>query len=117
MSLRLQPRLPSLSRRLRARLSVELLESRTVPSAYNPAQIRHAYGDNAMWRGFAAIAVLAAITGAVAVRTTLKQSQIMRLRLLLGVLRSLPQDPFCPSMTFVNQHLAYFQAIMSKSRG
>src|SRR5207253_4484318 len=44
MSVRLQPRLPSLSRRLRARLSVELLESRTVPSAYNPAQIRHAYG-------------------------------------------------------------------------
>ena len=30
MSVRLQPRLPSLSRRLRARLSVELLESRTV---------------------------------------------------------------------------------------
>src|SRR5207253_1555075 len=28
----------------RARLSVELLESRTVPSVYNPAQIRHAYG-------------------------------------------------------------------------
>jgi hypothetical protein len=31
-------------------------------------QIRQAYGDNAMWLGFAAIAVLAAVTGAVAVR-------------------------------------------------
>jgi MFS family permease len=31
-------------------------------------QIRHTYGDNAMWLGFAMIAVLAAITGAVAVR-------------------------------------------------
>ena len=31
-------------------------------------QIRHSYGDNAMWLGFAVIAVLAAITGAVAVR-------------------------------------------------
>jgi MFS family permease len=31
-------------------------------------QIRHAYGDTAMWIGFAAIAVLAAATGAAAVR-------------------------------------------------
>jgi MFS family permease len=31
-------------------------------------QIRQAYGDNAMWLGFAAFAVLAAVTGAVAVR-------------------------------------------------
>jgi predicted MFS family arabinose efflux permease len=31
-------------------------------------QIRHLYGDTAMWIGFAAIAVLAAVTGAVAVR-------------------------------------------------
>ena len=31
-------------------------------------EIRQAYGDNAMWLGFAVIAVLAAITGAVAVR-------------------------------------------------
>ena len=31
-------------------------------------QIRHAYGDTAMWIGFAAIAVLAAFTGAAAVR-------------------------------------------------
>src|SRR5262249_180712 len=31
-------------RRLSARLSVELLEARNVPSVYSPAQIRHAYG-------------------------------------------------------------------------
>jgi MFS family permease len=31
-------------------------------------QLRHAYGDDAMWIGFAVIAVLAAVTGAVAVR-------------------------------------------------
>jgi hypothetical protein len=54
--------------------------SQTVVAALAPAdirgalgplvglQIRHAYGDTAMWVGFAAIAVLAALTGALAVR-------------------------------------------------
>jgi MFS family permease len=31
-------------------------------------QIRHRFGDGAMWIGFAAIAVLAGVTGAIAVR-------------------------------------------------
>jgi MFS family permease len=31
-------------------------------------QLRHHFGDTAMWIGFAAIAVLAGVTGAVAVR-------------------------------------------------
>src|SRR5262245_51802751 len=49
MSGRLKPSRLSLARRLRARLNVEQLEARTVPSAYSPGQIRHAYGIDQVW--------------------------------------------------------------------